>query len=191
MICNQNPLMLGSHNNSFVKYIVNGRPGYSSVMGADVLTPAQITAMSQSGLRQIMLDHQQAINFIDQQIALDLERMPPYRMDQTTMDDLLRRKVNLLANIAAIQAWLQLTPHQQATTNGESFIRRTTQQFVTSYNRSINYINGNDEEEWPDFIPDELKQKVAGLPLLAWIGIAGAALFIVPQLISQSSQPKK
>lgn len=145
------------------------------------LSYQQMSQMSIQALQAIIASHQQRINEIDQAIARDLEFDPPYRMDESTKQMLLTEKVNLLARIAAIQAWLNLSVNQRAHTNGENFIRTQTNQYLASYQNSINYLNTppNVFENITDSVTGLLNTDIAGFPAWSVLLFGGAAVWLL------------
>lgn len=97
------------------------------------------------------------------------------------------------ARLQALQLALQRGPTYIATHTGNQ-IDNWTQQFLSRLNQQIipgnnnyNYQNNNQVPPGGDLF-DTFTQNIAGLPLWGWILIAGAAVWIIPNMISESKK---
>lgn len=136
-------------------------------------TPAQLSAMSISGLQAIYADAMNEINYIEADLRRNSNLSPAYQYDQSTLQMIQNNLTQWKALASAVQAWLSLTPQQRARTDGGAFIRNHQLQFQQTQNN----LPGFD-----DLIPD---MNFAGLPWYAWLGIIGVGSYLVYELANR------
>ena len=148
-------------------------------LSGNILTPAQISAMSIQGLRNIIADHQRRIAEIDARVQYESTLLYPW--DDATRQQWLNEKTALLANIAAIQAWINLPSKQKAKTDGGKFIIKTRNSFLDTINKVVNN-NNSDSSNPGGFLEDTkdfLTTQYAGVPIWGIVVLAGAGLYVV------------
>jgi len=151
-------------------------------LGANtILTPAQISAMSIAALQNIIADHQRRIAEIDARVQYEQTLLYPW--DDATKNLWLSEKNALIANIGAINAWINLPSKDKARTNGGQFIIKTKNSIL----QSLNKVTGNNDNTYEngsniiDDTTDFLTSQYAGIPVWGIVLLAGAGIYVVSQ----------
>jgi len=177
-------------NNQWQRVCFNDHGGGTSAidptlkgLGANnILTPAQISALSIAALQNIIADHQRRIAEIDARVQYEQTLMYPW--DNATRDLWLAEKQALIANIGAIQAWINLPSKQKARTDGGKFIVKTKNALLQAMNKVTN-SNSNVFENGPgnflDDTTDFLTSQYAGIPVWGIVLLAGAGVYVFSQ----------
>jgi hypothetical protein len=150
-----------------IQLLKNNFPGLS---GITQYTPAELSKMSQANLIAIMSDAQSEIDYITRELQNP-------NISEDTKNGMRSNLLQYQAIVAAIQAWLNLTPKQQAGTDGGNFIRTKQTQYIQSFNKGINYITAPGTDTSGFNILDTISANYAGLPLYLWLGIAAGGLY--------------
>lgn len=147
------------------------------------LTPQEMSALSHANLLAIMQQDISEANYQRQQATNP--NISPEAQAQA-----LQNALEFEAEAAAIQAWLNLTPHQQASYNPVNFFSQVINNYLASYNNSVNYLNTGVPPTAPVINPsalpgqnssftDTLSQQVAGLPIWGWgLLLTGGLIFM-------------
>jgi hypothetical protein len=155
-------------------------PGALSGLGNQILTPAQMSALSIQNLRNIIADHRARIAEIDARVIYEAGLMYPW--DESTKQMWLSEKASLLANIAAIEAWINLPSKDKARTDGGKFIINTRNTFLQSLNKLLPGNNNTFESGPGNFLNDTvdfLTTQYAGIPVWGIVLLAGAGIYVV------------
>jgi len=145
----------------------------------DNLTPQQMSQMSLANLTAQMQDDLNQANY-------QLQQSQNPNITPEAQQQAAQNAVQFQAEAAAIQAWLNLGPNGQANTDPVNFFTTTINSFLQSFGNALNYVlpGGNTTPTVnPTLTPGQtpgilntLQTQYAGLPLWAWLGVAGVGL---------------